>query len=100
MASSDVPGFGVSPAQVNGHAQLEITDTGIGIPAEDLPKVFDRFYRADPSRSTQSTPGARLGLSICRSNVEAHGGRIVIESTPREGTRVSVFVPAGTRNRA
>lgn len=85
----------VSLAQLNGHARIEVADTGIGIPAADLPRVFDRFYRADPSRSVQSAKGTGLGLSICRSIIEAHGGHIKIESAPCEGTRVSVVIPVG-----
>lgn len=86
----------VSLAQVNGHAHIEISDTGIGIPVQDLPRVFDRFYRADSSRSAQLAPGAGLGLSICRSIVEAHGGHMEIESSPNMGTRVLVSVPVAT----
>lgn len=86
----------VSLVRSNGHMKLEIADTGIGIPEEDLPKVFDRFYRADPSRSTLSTPGSGLGLSISRSIVEAHGGTIEIQSSPQRGTRVRVLIPVGT----
>ena len=85
--------IGVSLAQSNGHARLQVTDTGMGISAEDMPRVFDRFYRADPSRSAVSAAGVGLGLSICRSIIEAHGGRIHIESSPRQGTRVLVSVP-------
>lgn len=87
----------VSLVQLNGHARIEIADNGIGIPAEDLPRVFDRFYRTDPSRSAQHAQGAGLGLSICRSIVEAHGGHIEIESPSGVGTRVSVVVPVGTK---
>ncbi len=83
----------VSVGQCNGCARIQVADTGIGISAEELPKVFDRFYRVDPSRSTLSAPGAGLGLSICQSIIKAHGGRIDVDSTPRHGTCVTVSVP-------
>ncbi|MDW8227208.1 MAG: HAMP domain-containing sensor histidine kinase, partial [Anaerolineales bacterium] len=63
---------------------LRLADTGIGIPAEHLPYIFDRFYRVDRSRSRQSGGGSGIGLTICKHLVEAHGGRIWAES-PGEG---------------
>ncbi|MHB8910305.1 MAG: ATP-binding protein [Syntrophales bacterium] len=69
----------------------EITDTGIGIPEEDLEKVFDRFYRADKSRSKESG-GIGLGLSISSDIIRLHGGRIGIRSKTGEGTVVSVYL--------
>jgi heavy metal sensor kinase len=79
----------------NGQAQVSIivADTGIGIPAEHLPSVFDRFYRVDSSHSSE-TDGTGLGLAICRSIAEAHGGRIEIDSTEGRGTSVKLFLPA------
>ncbi|HUI29314.1 MAG TPA: ATP-binding protein [Candidatus Acidoferrales bacterium] len=75
-------------------ARLEIIDTGIGIPSSDLPHVFDRFYRADKSRSASGTRrGSGLGLSISRFLVQAHGGSIQIESQEEEGTIVTVRLP-------
>jgi heavy metal sensor kinase len=76
-----------------GHTRLTVTDTGIGIPAEDLPHVFNRFYRVDPSRSPE-IEGCGLGLAICRSIAEAHGGRLGIHSTLGCGTSVSLDLPA------
>lgn len=87
----------MSVGQKNGAAIIRVADTGIGIPESDLPKVFDRFYRADPARSASSVPGAGLGLSICRSIIEAHSGTIQIESVPSSGTTVSVYLPLGGR---
>jgi signal transduction histidine kinase len=59
---------------------VEVRDTGMGIPAEHLPHIFDRFYRADKSRSRQQGGGSGIGLTIARHLVEAHGGRIWVES--------------------
>jgi len=74
---------------------LAVKDTGRGIPAEALPHVFDRFYRADPARarSGERTGGAGLGLSIARGLVEAQGGRIAIESASGRGTTVILRFP-------
>jgi len=74
---------------------IQVHDTGVGIPAEVLPHVFDRFYRADPSRVRlpQQAGGNGLGLSIAKELVEAHGGKVTISSTPGEGTTVSISLP-------
>ncbi|MGD0210208.1 MAG: ATP-binding protein [Desulfomonilia bacterium] len=61
--------------------RIDVADTGIGISAEDLPRVFERFYRADSSRS-RATGGAGIGLSIAKAIVEAHGGSIRVKSEP------------------
>jgi signal transduction histidine kinase len=66
-------------------ARVTVGDTGEGIPPEDLPYVFERFYRVDPSRS-RSTGGVGLGLTIAKQLVEAHGGAIRVESTPGKGS--------------
>ncbi len=73
-------------------AELAVTDTGIGIPPDDLPHIFDRFYRVDRARS-RASGGRGLGLAICKQIVEAHGGKIEVESTPNKGTRFSVRLP-------
>lgn len=75
----------------NGRVHLAISDTGIGIPAKDLPFVFDRFYRVDKSRSREKHSSG-LGLSISKWIVEAHGGSIEIESQEGEGTRVNIWL--------
>jgi signal transduction histidine kinase len=76
--------------------RLWIGDTGEGIPSEDLPRIFDRFWRGDPSRSHEAGAGSGLGLAIARSLVEAHGGRIWAESRVGEGTTVSCVMPLPT----
>jgi len=76
-------------------ASVAVEDSGTGIPAEDLPYVFDRFRRGDPSRS-RSTGGFGLGLPICKAIVESYGGDIKIISDGA-GTRVSVTLPAVSR---
>ncbi len=71
---------------------LVVRDSGCGIAPEHLPHVFDRFYRADPARSSRQG-GTGLGLSICQAIARAHGGAIDITSTPGRGTTVSVTIP-------
>jgi signal transduction histidine kinase len=73
--------------------QVEVTDTGEGIPESELPKLFQRSYRHDPSRTRKSGGGAGLGLSIARGFVEAHGGRIWAESVVGAGSTFAFTVP-------
>ncbi|WP_296603332.1 HAMP domain-containing sensor histidine kinase [Nocardioides sp.] len=75
--------------------RVEVTDTGEGIPAADLPHVFERFRRADASRS-RATGGSGLGLAIVRQIVEAHGGTVGVESVVGTGTTVWLQLPADT----
>lgn len=74
---------------------LTVSDTGSGIPAEDLPLIFDRFYRADKARS-RSGGASGLGLAIVRSIVAAHGGTIDVHSVSDEGTRFTIAIPVKT----
>lgn len=74
-------------------AIISITDTGQGIDAQDLPHIFERFYRADKARNVTSG-GAGLGLSIARRILELHNGRIEVESVPDEGSTFRVILPA------
>jgi signal transduction histidine kinase len=76
-------------------AVLEVEDTGIGIDPAHLPRIFDRFYRVDKARS-RAQGGSGLGLSICRWIVEAHGGRIEVQSQTGVGTIFRVRLPGAT----
>ncbi|MDD5189984.1 MAG: HAMP domain-containing sensor histidine kinase, partial [Dehalococcoidales bacterium] len=71
---------------------INVTDTGEGISAEDLANIFERFYRVDKSR-TRATGGHGLGLTIAKRLVEAHGGTITVTSEPGKGSRFTVTLP-------
>ncbi len=77
---------------------IEVTDTGCGIPAEHLPNVFERFYRADEARH-QTTGGSGLGLAIVRSIIEAHGGQIRVTSSVGAGCTFTISLPLATVTR-
>jgi len=85
----------VEAKRVDAGMQLVVRDTGSGIPAEHLPRVFERFYRVDPARS-RDQGGTGLGLSIVRHLVHAHGGRVDLESALGEGTTVRMTFPVPT----
>jgi signal transduction histidine kinase len=74
----------------DGVVQIKVKDTGRGITAEDLPHIFDRFYRGDKSRQHNGESG--LGLAIAKSMVEAHGGKISVESVPGQGAEFTIFL--------
>jgi signal transduction histidine kinase len=76
-------------------AVLSVSDTGIGIPADELPRIWDRLYRGDMSRSER---GLGLGLSLVKAIVEAHGGRVSVTSTPGAGSRFELRLPATPSN--
>ena len=96
-ALTHTPKGGTVTVSVNlsasGAVELAVEDTGRGIPADVLPRVFDQFYRVDKSRS-RSTGGAGIGLTIVRKLVEAHGGTVRAESRPGEGARFVVTLPS------
>ena len=77
----------------NGKVRIDVSDTGCGIAAEHLPRVFDRLYRVDRSR-TAATGGTGLGLAIVKSIAELHGGSAEIASEIGKGTRVRLTLPA------
>jgi signal transduction histidine kinase len=83
----------LSVARHGSEAELEVADTGIGIEPRALEHVFERFWRADRSRS-RATGGAGIGLAIVRELVRAHDGRVEVESTPGQGSRFRVALPA------
>ena len=87
--------------QTGGQTQrFFVRDTGVGIRAEELPRIFERFYKADRARSKADFigpggGGSGLGLAIARHVIEAHGGRIIAESTPGQGSTFSFTLPVG-----
>jgi heavy metal sensor kinase len=84
----------VGPAREPGWTKITVEDTGVGIPAENLPHIFDRFYRVRNAQ-TNAIQGLGLGLSFVAWIVEAHGGRIDVASNDGEGTRFTVLLPSG-----
>ncbi|MGH7456514.1 MAG: sensor histidine kinase, partial [bacterium] len=84
----------LSLKKVDTQIELAVSDTGNGIPAEDLPHIFDRFYRVDKARSSGAAGASSgLGLAICQWIVSAHGGKIKVTSELRKGTTVRVSLP-------
>lgn len=90
--SADGPG---KDGILSGMVRVSVADTGSGIPANELPHVFDRFYRVDKSR-TRASGGSGLGLALVKQLVEAHGGSVWAESEAGHGSRFSFTVPAAT----
>jgi signal transduction histidine kinase len=92
------PRGGAVTVTVGRHGQaatVRVADSGIGIAPEDQARIFDRFYRADQAR-TRATGGTGLGLAIASALVEAHGGRVGLESSPGRGTAVWFALPTVT----
>jgi two-component system OmpR family sensor kinase len=83
---------GVRVERDGDHVALAVTDSGDGIPAEDMPRVFERFYRG-PASGSPDVPGFGLGLALCHAVVDAYGGTIAVASTPGKGTVFTVRVP-------
>jgi signal transduction histidine kinase len=83
--------------QDNNWVELSVTDTGEGIPADDLPNIFERFYRVDKSRA-RATGGSGLGLTIAKRLVEAHGGKLEVQSELGKGSRFSFTIPVAEPN--
>jgi signal transduction histidine kinase len=73
--------------------RISVSDTGAGIPADDLPFIFDRFWKGNPARTREGGVGSGLGLAIARQLVQAHGGRINVASKPGQGTTFIIELP-------
>lgn len=89
----------LSLEKIGEQARVICRDTGPGIPAEDLPHIFERFYRAEKSRTRRETAGFGLGLSIANWIVERHGGRIEVNSQERKGTTFAIWLPLYSNNK-
>ena len=87
----------VAATALDGRLEIAVSDTGPGIPADELELIFERFHRLDRSRSRDSG-GTGLGLAIARAIVEAHGGRIRAESSPGHGATFRVELPGYRRD--
>ncbi|KXK15437.1 MAG: two-component sensor histidine kinase [Chloroflexi bacterium OLB14] len=82
----------LSLSKIASQCRLIVRDTGAGIPADDLPHIFDRFYRAEKSRTRSKSSGFGLGLSIAKWIIERHGGQIKVESKEGEGTTFAIWL--------
>lgn len=82
----------ISAAQDGGFVRVDVSDTGVGIPESDIPRIFERFYRVDKARSRE-LGGTGLGLSIVKHIVQAHGGQVSVKSAPGKGTTFSFTIP-------
>ncbi len=83
----------LAAASVGDEMELSVTDTGIGVEAEALPRLFDRFYQVDPSRAGGDNHGAGLGLAIVKEIVQVHGGRISVRSQAEHSTAFVIHLP-------
>jgi signal transduction histidine kinase len=82
----------VAAKEQPGHIKISVIDDGIGIPAKDLPHIFERFYQVE-SHLTRKHGGMGLGLSVAKMMVEMHGGKIVVESLPGKGSNFTILLP-------
>ena len=84
----------LSAGHRDGEIELAVSDDGIGIAREDLPRIFERFYRADKARSPDKVRGTGLGLAIVKHIAQLHGGRVEAESELEKGTTIRVILPS------
>ena len=91
--SADDRRLGVEARVVGGEVALAVVDAGIGIPREEHARIFEKFYRVGRSE-TQGRRGSGVGLALVRHVAEAHGGRVTVESTPGQGSRFTMWLPA------
>jgi two-component system phosphate regulon sensor histidine kinase PhoR len=92
LSGADDPATQAAPAAPAGHAVIEVRDTGIGIPAASLPRIFERFYRVDKGRAREEG-GTGLGLAIVKHVAQAHQGRVEVESEVGRGSIFRVLLP-------
>ena len=81
----------VEAGKEDGQVEVRVRDQGVGIPQEHLPRLFERFYRVDPSRS-RKVGGTGLGLAIVKHIAQAHGGKVAVESTPGRGSTFTIYL--------
>jgi two-component system phosphate regulon sensor histidine kinase PhoR len=83
----------ISAADLGGEVRVDVTDTGIGIPEDDISRIFERFYRVDKARS-RALGGTGLGLAIVKHIIQGHNGRLEVRSTLGKGSTFSFFMAA------
>jgi two-component system phosphate regulon sensor histidine kinase PhoR len=86
----------LSARKCDGEIEVRVSDDGIGIAKEDLPRIFERFYRADKARSSDKVRGTGLGLAIVKHIAQLHGGRVEAESEHEKGTTIRMILSSAT----
>jgi signal transduction histidine kinase len=90
--SAGVKKIRVSVSRCGEHVAIEVADSGIGIPRSEHARIFEKFHRVS-APLVHNTKGSGLGLTLCKHIVEAHGGRILVESAPAQGSRFTILLP-------